>query len=62
MTEKEIIEVISRWKDNANADKFHAIHDEKYGAANYFMGKEQALKDVLDLITTSTKINTPWEE
>lgn len=62
MTEQEIIDIISRWKNDAREDKFHAIHDEKYGAANYFMGKEQALKDTLELLTASLKINIPWND
>lgn len=60
MTEQEVINIISRWKDEANADKLYAIHEEKYSASNYFMGKEQALKDVLSLLKASEKINSPW--
>lgn len=60
MTNKELIQIITRWANKAEADKLYAQNEEKYRAQNYFMGKEHALKNVLELIKLADAINTPF--
>lgn len=62
MLYEEIIQIITRWKEEAKKDRGECLKNGQYHAANYINGKELAYENVLELLQTSDKINKPWEE
>lgn len=61
MIYEEIIKIIKRWIEEDKEDQEKLLEEEKYDAANYYIGKVQAYKNVIILLRTSDEINLPWE-